>query len=248
MFETATEYMFDSDLHMLLADLPTDLIKENIRDQIENPLSTTVNFTETVIDKIRELENIYGDNDEVMRNVHNECISFFSFIIEQISERFELGIDSSYFTDFNQIKNIGLALYNFFILNYKENITNFFYYYIIKNKKAIVSQFESYLKKKDVTTNSTKKKIKNREDVLIVSNLPNVINYIANLEIEPVDFILYASNISDFEINSIISLIELDHMSGGFVYDYINLVIDDYDYILDEIMTDIKLRLVTKNK
>jgi hypothetical protein len=235
----------DTEIDMLLVDLPFDLIKENLRYQINNPLATNVNYIENVIDKFRVLRETYGENDDAIRNINSLTVSFFSFIIEEIDKKFDLSMEVDY-NDIQETMETGEVLYNFLILRYKKNITKFIYKFITKNKKRLVEEFEGQYKKKDVTSISLKKKIKNKDDVLILSNLPSIIKYIMNLDIEPLDFLSYATNDELYEGTYLTNMIYQGKLLGNFVDEYLNVIEGEYDYILDEVQTDVKLKLMKK--
>lgn len=234
-----------TEIDMLLVDLPLELLKENLRYQINDPLSTDVNYVESVIDKIREMKNAYGDIDDAQRNIDSLIVNFFGFIIQEIDNKFKLDIEIDY-NDVSEVMETGTNLYFFLILRYRKNITKFLYRYINRNRKKLVEEFESLYKKKDVTTITLKKKIKNKDDVLIISNLPVIIKYIMNLDIEPLEFLDYSAGESHYEGNYIKELITDGDLIGNFVPNYLDVIVNDYDYILDEIQTEIKIKLMNK--
>jgi hypothetical protein len=234
-----------TDIDMLLIDLPLDLLKENLKSQINDPLSTDVNYIESVIDKIREMQNAYGDIDDARQNINTLIINFFSFIIEEIDNKYGLMMSMDY-NNVEETMETGIVLYYFLILRYRKNVTKFLYRFILKNKKKMVEEFEGQYKKKDVTTISLKKKIKNKDDILIISSLPNIIKYIMNLDIEPLEFLKYASNDEYYEGNYITDMINEGILMGDFTENYLDIIREDYDYVLDEIQTDIKLKLMNK--
>ena len=63
------ELCSDTEIDLLLVDLPIDLIKEQLKAQINNPLYTNVNYVETVVDKFRLLSEEYGDNEDAIKNI-----------------------------------------------------------------------------------------------------------------------------------------------------------------------------------
>jgi hypothetical protein len=237
------ELCSDTEIDMLLADLPIDLIKEQLKAQINNPLYTNVNYIETVYDKFRLLSDEYGENEDAVRNINKFINDFFLFIINKIDERFglDINVDESCL---QEVIETGLVLYNYLILRYKKNITRFLYKFIMKNKKRLVEEFEGY-KKKDVTSISLKKKIKNKDDVLILSNLPYIIKYILDLEIEPLDFLDYSSSNSHYEGLYITKLIEEGNLIGNFVDKYLEVIKQNRD-VLDEVLADVKLKILKK--
>lgn len=237
------ELCSDTEIDLLLVDLPIDLIKEQLKAQINNPLYTNVNYVETVVDKFRLLSEEYGDNEDAIKNINNFISDFFLFIIKKIDERFGLDIEVDE-SCLQEVMETGLVLYNYLILRYKKNITKFLYKFIMKNKKRLVEEFEGY-KKKDVTSISLKKKIKNKDDVLILSNLPYIIKYILDLDIEPLDFLNYSSGNDHYEGLYISNLIEEGNLTGNFVDKYLEVIKQDID-VLDEVLADVKLKILKK--
>jgi hypothetical protein len=242
--EDEYELSSNTEIDMLLSDLPLELIKENLRQQITDPLSTNVNYVEIIEDKLREMRNMYGENDDAVTNINSLALDFFSFIINEIDTRFGIGIDID-FSDADQAAEIGTALYSFLILRYKKNVTKFLFRYIMKNKKRIVEDFGAS-KRKDVTTNSLKKKIKNKDDVLIISNLPDITSFIMNMEIDTSDFIKYSCGEGYYEGMVLRNLIDSGQLVGEFVEEYFSLIQNNYDFVLDEIQTDVKLKIMNK--
>jgi len=240
------DLLSNTEIDMLLVDLPFELIKENLRYQINNPLSSNVNYVESVIEKFMVLRDTYSENEDAIANINTMVMNFFGFLIEEIDRKFGLSINRELLDDPESCIKVGSALYNFLILRYKKNITKFIYKFIIKNKKMLVEEFESSYKRKDVTSIAIKKKIKNKDDILILSNLPVIIKYVMNLEVEPLDFIKYASNDENYEATIIKSLILEGQILGNFVPTYLDIIVNDYNDILDEIQTDVKLKLIKK--
>ena len=239
------EISSELDTDILLVDLPMNLIREQIRDQINEPLLTNVNYIENVIDIIRTLRTQYEEDPETLATINNFTVDFFSFLINEIDGKFDMGLVTEGF-DIDQYIQVGSSLYTFLILQYQKNVTRFIYRFIVKNKKMLVESFEGQTKKKDVTTIAVKKKIKNKDDALIVSNLPSVINYIMNLEIDAMSFLKYIGGDSVYEGAVIKNLIQDGLMIGNFTQAYLNTIRVDYDQVLDDIQTEVKLKLTKK--
>lgn len=239
------ELVSNTEIDLLLVDLPFDLIKENLRYQINNPLSSNVNYVENVIEKISFIKDEYAENDDVLENVENMTMNFFGFLIQELDNKFNLCVTEE-LEDPDTYMSVGTSLYNFLILRYKKNITRFIYRFILKNKKLLVEEFESSYKKKDVTSIAIKKKIKNKDDILILSNLPSIIKFIMSLELEPLDFIKYASSDENYEANQLKNLINEGKIVGNFVSPYLSTMMYDYNDVMDEIQTDVKMKLIKK--
>lgn len=247
MFIDSENFDLSSDLEIdtLLADLPFDLIKENIKDQINNPLSTKINYVNTIVEKCDVIKKEFDDDPDVISTVNTSLREFFEFIIQEIDNKFDLSIDTT-IEDNETVITIGDALYNVLILRFKKNISKFIYKFIVKNKKSLVEQFDKKAKKKDVTSISLKKQIKNKDDILLLSNLPDVIKFIMNLYIEPLDFLKYACDDKHYEGTILWQMISNGKIIGNFVTEYFKIITDEYDYVLDEVQTDVKMRLIKK--
>lgn len=236
----------DLEIETLLADLPFELLRENIKDQINNPLDYTVNYINTITDKCTVFKSQYKDNEDAIRSVNSSLKEFFEFVLNQIDARFGLCLDLDNLED-EAVIELGESVYNFLILRYKKNITRFFYKYIIKNKKSLVEYYEKLGKKKDVTSISLKKQIKNKDDILLISNLPSVIKYILDLEIDPADFLKYAADDDNFDGIVVKKTVTDGIISGNFISKYFELILDSRnDDVLDEVQTDVKLKLMKK--
>ena len=55
------------DLDMLLSDLPIDLIKENIRYQVDNPLGVASDYSTIVMDKCNTILKEYDQMEDVKK-------------------------------------------------------------------------------------------------------------------------------------------------------------------------------------
>ena len=245
--EEEYEILSETETDILITDFPVELIKENIRYQINKPLSTDVNYISNVIDRYRIVKETVIDDEESLKKLNSSTMDFFNFIISQIDEKFDLGINLDMFDNLEDSMETGIALYHFLILRYRKNVTKFIHKYITKNKKFFVEQFGDEQRKKDVTSVATKKKIKNKDDALIVSNLPKIINFILTMDIEPLDFIKYIASDDNYDASIIRKLILEGNLLGNFVRDYLDIIVSDYDDVLDEIQTEVKMKLLNKS-
>jgi hypothetical protein len=239
-YEPTTSFEIDT----LLAELPFELMKENIKDQIENPLSTNINYIDIIVEKTEILKSQFENDMDTINKINNNLRDFFSFIINKLNDKFILGLIVDEEDDETVVKT-GEVLYNFLILLYKKNVSKFLLKYILKNKKSLIDYFDKKNKKKDVTSISLKKQLKNKDDILIIANLPQVIKYILNLYIEPLDFIKYCCDEELYEGKIIKDMILSGKLLTNFIPTYLSLL-DDYESILDEISIDIKIRLIKK--
>lgn len=235
----------DLDIEMLLAELPFNLTKENIIEQINDPLSIQVDYITTLKDKCEIVKQQFSDNSEVIKEIDIKLRSVFDLVIREMNYKFSLHASLEQ-TDEDIIK-MGESLYTYLILRYKKNISRFIFRFILKNKKELIEKFDT-TKKKDITSLALKKQFKNKDDVILITSLPNIIKHIMNLDIEPIEFLDYISKGEHYDASIIKDYILSGQIIGNFIPRYFYLMIDEYEHIMDEIQTDIKLKLINKIK
>ena len=240
------ELVSDFEVDMLLSEMPIELIKENISEQIKSPLSTRTNFISVLEDSYRIIDDLTHENLDEREKLLNTIRDFFTFTLMEMDREYDLSIDLDSITSDEDLINKTTAIYSFLILRYKKNICKFLYSFIKKNRKSILEQFQDVAKKKDVTSISLKKQIKNKDVILLISNLSTIIKYILNLEIEAADFIQYCCSDDYYEGNVVLSMVQTGEISNNFVAKYLDLIIDEYDSVLDEIQTEVKLKILNK--
>ena len=229
----------------LLAELPFELMKELISEQINDPMSTNNNYIDIIIEKSELFKDSHEDNEDIIAELNDNLRSFFVSIMQRIDDAFELGLDIESIASRSDVVEIGEVLYNYFVLRYVKNISKFITKYILTHKKELADYYIDK-NKKDVSTMALKKQIKNQDDIVIVSNLPSIIKYVINLDIDPEEFVSLNTGADNYEGTVIRSLISSGQMVGDFVYEYIQKAIVDHDYIIDEIQTDIKTKIFKK--
>lgn len=240
-YELATSMETES----LLAELPFDLLKESIREQIADPVSTTTNYIDIIIDKCSIYKDQFEDDENLVNEIDQNLSEFFTFILQEIDAKFELGLDIGYI-DNRSIVEVGSALYKYFILRYSKNITKFITKFIFKHKKMFHSEFSGDKNDKDVSTLAYKKQLKNPEDLCIIAHLSDIIKYIVSLDIEPLEFIELTTNDDNYEASIIRQLINSGAIIGNFTQPYLDLCFDSHEYIIDSLHTDIRLKIFDK--
>lgn len=242
-YEPSTSY----EVEALLAELPFDLIKESILEQIEDPVNTTVNYVDVILDKCELYKEEFGENEELINELNQKLTEFFAFIMNKINDKFDLGLDVNDIASRTDAVDIGESIYKYFILRYTKNIIRFFTKYIFENKKSISSHYvDNTSQKKDVSTLAYKKQIKNIDDLCIITNLPSIIKYIINLDIESIDFLQLSAPSDNYDASVVKELINSGKLIGDFYNNYLNICIDSHDYIMDELQTDIRIRIMKK--
>lgn len=238
------EVTTSTEVENFLAELPFDLLKASIVDQIKDPVSTNINYVEIILEKCNIYREQYDDEETIAR-IDNALIEFFTFVVDNINTRFDLGIDVDDMASTRDIIEFGEVLYEYFIIRYVKNISKFITTYIMKHKKELTAYY-SDKNKKDVTSLTFKKQLKDNHDLTIIVNLPSIINYIISLDIDPLEFVSLSAGQNNCNALVIKGLIIANRMVGNFVRSYIDLSVDEHDYLIDEIQTDIRVRIIKK--
>lgn len=240
------ELVSDFEVDMLLSEMPVELVKENIAEQIRLPLSTRTNFISVLEDSYNMIDELVEDNPDEKDKLLNKIRDFFMFTLIEMDKTYNLGIELDDIGSDEELIYKTSALYNFLILRYKKNMCKFLYSYIKKNRKTILELFQDVAKKKDITTISLKKQIKNKDVILLISNLSTIIKYILSLEISSADFIQYACDDDYYEGGIVLDMVIKGEVSEDFFTPYKNLIVDEYETVLDEIQNEVKLKILKK--
>ena len=239
------EYEINSthEMYDVLAELPFDLIKENIEDQIKHPAEISIDYVDLVEDKYNVAASVYEADDDLLRTLKSQYLDFFYDISVKINKAYDLCLDVDGIMMNGDIEEVGEVLYNFFVLRYTKNVAGYITNYINTHKKSLYDLFND-VTKKDVSTLVYKKFIKSKEDLVIVTCLPDIIKYIIKLDIEPIEFVELCAGEDSYEGEVLIDLIASSHLVGDFVHRYLTLQSSDDERILDDVYTEIKSRLI----
>lgn len=193
-----------TEIEEFLADAPIELLLENIRSQVSSTYCS-VNYVNVYSDKLDLIEEQLEDDSDIVRLVNDQRNSFFSKLIDIIDENFNVRAVIDY-DDPKYTEAVATELYEFFIVDIRKNLSRFFYNFIQENKKRIVEDLDISKPKKDVITTSVKKNLKGN-DIKIISNIYEVIDYISNLEIENDVFLEMCQSdiLSDYNNDGILS-------------------------------------------
>lgn len=230
------------DIERILGDLPIDIIKENIKSQIEDPLTFMTNHCDQVYETLDEAMEEFGHVDEYRYELQELRDDFNSFLLIELDNGFELGIDVENLQTY-EMEEVGRNAYEFFVVNLKENITNFLKNYICLNKTNLASLFNDEYKRKDVTTTNMKRLTKNKEDVIVLSNIISVIYHILDLEMDPEDFMELAVEPGEYSGEVVKECVRNFKIANNFVTKLFNEVKYTHNDYIDEFASEICLEL-----
>ena len=126
------------EIEEMLFDMSTD---EFIENEIETQMNEEIfidsekkrNYVELYIEKFKYLKTIYVDDPDTLEELEENKNSFIENIINSISSKFNFEVDDEAIS-----KKMAKTLYNFFIIDYTDNLKEFFLNFLQKNKKSII--------------------------------------------------------------------------------------------------------------
>lgn len=157
----------------ILVRMHDELILNEIDDQMEERLNKSqTNFLGLYLDNYSMCKKqLDGDTEYIgqLKEIRNNVLEQIISKIETIF-MFEVEWEDEY-----KIKQIAKTLYNFFILDYTDNVVTFLTNYILKYKKVIHTELKSMKKKsRDISYTATKATM-NQIDAAITNNINTVI-------------------------------------------------------------------------
>jgi hypothetical protein len=229
---------------VLLNNLTDELLLENIYEQIEKPildLYDPTNFIDVFEDRYKFLSTRFRETPDFISALNDTRRHFYVSIYNKICKKF--GFSAELNTE--RIYVVTKVLYEFFILNYKENIMTFITEYINENKKSLISSFEDGLKNLDLI--SAKKIFKNKGDAVIVSNIYRIIDLIIKQELPAKNILelivrVDSSEFTNFFINALFIQDDTVAIESEFSNVFFDILIkkgDGYTKIINELQMEL---------
>ena len=170
-----------------------ELIDGSIREQVQNPFDSTVNFVdEYFIELDRQISNS-EENPDLKSQIITDGIKFCQEVIGLIDIKYGLDINDEALEEMNleDIRALCYSLYDFFVVHYPKNIKKFFIKYILQNIDDISEALSTLRNKNDVVSVSLRSKLTDERAANILANLRSVISYIDSLDLNGLDVLGY---------------------------------------------------------
>ena len=234
---------FETEMIILpkIKDLHKSLLEEDIREQIRNPFESKVDCVETFNQQVEETKNDEDVEEDDLKKIDEEAISFYLGVIREIDSAFHLECDMEGIAEKNidDIRDICEAMYGFFVMKRKKNIKNMMLNYIIENIDTISKSLEYLKKKKDVTSQNTKNLVDDSSFSLIIANLQEVLRYIKNEDNDMLYMIEYL-DLAKFNNFKIKELMMASTIISGFQELYFAPLFSYQDSNYDDIIAKIE--------
>jgi hypothetical protein len=227
---------------MLLDSLSLEVMESSILDQIREGNSRR-DFLETVLAKFKAI-NEHAE-DDAARGIRSEMVDWANSLIHAIINQYHLGYNN---LDEDSLDSLDIleALYNFFVIEKRENTIEFFKKYIDIHKKEIAEHMGLNARSGDITTMANRKKNIAKDNVPILSNLDEVIQFIASGAGITSEEFLDVIDDGDFYTASVIGYFNDGMLCGDFFNEYIRGEVGTYaDNISMELRSSIRTYLAT---
>ena len=234
----------------MLKELSGELLVECIDEQIEDPTSTKINFLETFKESYDEdLEEAHDDDDGV-KEINDIANDFYCNVIDKINKKYQLGLDEDTIYSYggSQLQNFADGLYQFFLINYQDNITTYFSKMIIAMKDALSDSIQKEKNSSDAVDSAMSRKIKSGAYATVLANINSAVKLIRSLEMDPMDFIKLFDEES-FPVAVLKYGIKKGLINGNFVPTFVGPFYDRIqDDTYDEIMLNIQQSIYEEYK
>ena len=240
------EYSYEStdiEDEMFLSEVPISLIQMSIQTQFDEPFEyRKKDYIQSFITKYEISRDNMLEDDLTMLEVFRD--QFISFIEEIFDEKLDVGfVNINDMNEDDQHELIHLT-YRFFIKNIKKNFVNVALNFINDNQNEIENNFE---KVKDITSSTFKDELSDDYDILVLSNLGNIIDYIFGIIYEMDDVFDFFDLCMDDE-----PILELEYvrksyhdmeLTGNFMSKYVDMIDDDFK---TEIQSKVRNKILKK--
>ena len=233
----------DLEDELFLSEVPIELIQSSIKTQFDEPLEyRKKDYVQSFITKYEFSKENLLEDDVIMLDVYRD--RFLEFIEKIFYDYLSVGFTNlDDMSEDDQHELIHLT-YRFFIKNIKKNFVNLLYNFIQEHKDEIS---QKYTKKKDVTALNFKTEIDDDYDILVLSQLGDIIDDIIEdlkQSYDVMEFLnLCVSDEPILELEYVKNAYNEMELTGNFIENYLNMIDDEF---LSEIQSKIRNRILKK--
>ena len=231
-----------------LKDLSRELIEECIKDQITNPFYSSTNYIEQFMEAYElDKDQTYDDTDYNVE-LDQTALEFFHKVLLLLDEKFNLCLDLQTVFDLNieNIKSITSAIYEFFIIDYEENISDYIISIVLESKDLIVKDIIKNKIGNETLSIRYKERINNATYLTLISNTDIIIKMIKDFTYDISQFTTFF-DMDEYNIRIINDCIENLIINGDFIPKFIEpLYSKSKDSVYDSIVLKIQQKIYNK--
>lgn len=203
----------------MLKDLSGELLVECIDEQLADPTYSQINFLEAFKESYNEdYDEAYGDDDGITE-IKNIADDFYWQTILKISKKFDLGISEDAVGDIGgeDLQNLAEGLYEFFVINYTNNVTTYLTNMCISMKMALADTIkDNKAYPNDIVTDVMASRIHDAAYAVILANINSAVNMVKDIEMDTANFIDFF-NEELFSVTVVKLAIKNQIITGDFV-------------------------------
>jgi hypothetical protein len=164
----------------VLSRLSDALLIDNLEEQLNTVVLTSLNptnFLSIFDDRYNYLTQVkFINNDDAKGKFLSIKTRIYSEVKNGIENKFDISsnLDPEYIVPSNYYFYIK-KLYEFFVIDYRRNLIQFFQNYLIQNKAELVKNYKATTDKKDLGVSSLRKTFNKMDDVIILYNFEEII-------------------------------------------------------------------------
>lgn len=217
----------DFDDEIFSSEISLDLLERLIIDQFDDPLETRKrDHINSYITKYEyEKDNTIEDD---MYKIESEHEKFLVFMVELFEKRLNIGFPTIDNMNENDQHELIHLTYLFFIKNIKKNFTHIILNFIDSHHEYIEDNYE---RRDDVTANNFKEELIDEFDIIVLSNLGDIINDILE-EIKSYDvydfFKLARGDEVSLELEFVNDCYDRDVITGNFISAYVEMLDSEF--------------------
>lgn len=224
------------DSEVLLSEEPSDLTKGHIRDQFKNPSTMRYDYVSTFIENYNyTMDTIY--DEDVIDDINAVTDTFVKFMMNILTKYYGIGFPELEEKSTETQLDVLHMVYRYFILRMKHNISSYCMNYIKKHKRELLDMFSE---KKDIASVNLLNDGIDASDVILISNLYEIVNYILEQETDVDEFLAHSDmDEPNLETEEMVSYYETFTLVGNFTAPYMDHAKSDRGLIKE---VEIKLR------
>lgn len=203
-----------------LTEVSLSVLKENLVYQFKEPAWVSVDYVAEFLTSFKYSIGMCEDDVET-EEVERLKDDFLAFMTELFKSRLKVGFPNLLDTPTDDQVELLHFTYRFFILDIKMNYLNFIWNYITEHKASLAQEFKS---KKDITALAFKKELKD-EDVVLISSLSKIVDFILSQDLTVDDFLRYCEG-SDSRLETVMVSHGYDNydLTGNFISSYTKMI------------------------
>lgn len=228
-----------------LKDLSRELIEECIKDQINNPFYSHTDYIEQFVEAYEIDKDQTVEDYDYAVELDRTALEFFHKILILLDNKYNLDLDFQTLFEMNidTIKDICSAIYEFFVIDYENNIATFIISIIMESKDLLVDNIIKNKIGNETLSIRYKEKINNATYLTLISNIDIIIKISKDFTYTPDQFIdLF--DCDEYSVIIIKDCIDNFIINGDFVPKFIDpLYQSSKDNIYDNIILKIQQKI-----